>query len=78
MVTVAYVFLVAAVALQRMLEVRVSRMNEAELKERGGIEHAEAQMPVMVFIHTAWLVATLLEVMLLDRMFSRPIALIAP
>ena len=71
MVRVAYVVLVLAVAVQRMLEVRVSRMNEAELLARGGTEHAPEQMRVMVAIHTAWLVCALAEVLLLDRPFHR-------
>lgn len=69
MVTVAYVVLVLAVAVQRMLEVRVSRMNEAELRARGGTEHAPEQMKVMIAVHTAWLACALLEVLLLDRPF---------
>jgi methyltransferase len=77
MVTFAFVVLVLAVAIQRMLEVRVSRLNEAELKARGGIEDAREQMPVMVAVHTAWLVVTLLEVLLLDRPVHRGLMLIA-
>jgi methyltransferase len=74
MVTIAYVILVLAVAVQRMLEVRVSRLNEAELHARGGLEHAHAQMPFMVALHTAWLVAALAEVLLLDRPFLKVLA----
>jgi len=77
MVTAAYVFLVVAVVLQRLLEVRVSRMNEAELKARGAVEHAQAQMPVMVFVHGAWLTCTLLEVLLLDRPLVRGVTVVA-
>lgn len=69
MVTAAYVALVGAVAIQRMLEVRVSRLNEAELRARGGREHAPGQMPVMIALHTIWLVCALAEVLLLDRPF---------
>ena len=75
MVTTAYVILVLAVATQRMLEVRVSRLNEAELRARGGREHAHAQMPFMVALHGCWLVATVGEVVLLDRPFHRELAL---
>jgi len=74
MVTKAYFVLVVAVALQRMLEVRVSRLNEAELKARGALEHAQEQMPVMVAVHTAWLVCIFLEVGLLDRPFRGGLA----
>ncbi|MET0339873.1 MAG: isoprenylcysteine carboxylmethyltransferase family protein [Polyangiales bacterium] len=62
-------------AAQRMLEVRVSRMNEAELHARGGIEHAAEQMPIMVAVHSGWLIACLAEVWLFDRPFHRALAL---
>jgi methyltransferase len=75
MVTKAYFLLVIAVALQRMLEVRVSRLNEAELKDRGALEHAQAQMPVMVAVHSAWLVSIFIEVGLFDRAFRGGLAL---
>lgn len=77
MVTTAYVFLVIAVALQRLLETRISRDNERMLKARGAIEHAREQLPYMVALHTTWLVAALGEVLLFDRYVSRPIALLA-
>lgn len=77
MVTTAFFLLVCAVALQRVLEVRVSRLNEADLARRGGREHAAEQMPVMVAVHGAWLVCTWLEVWLLDRPFRRWLALFA-
>lgn len=75
MVITAYVILVLAVAAQRMLEVRVSRQNEAELRARGGVERAQAQMPFMVALHGGWLIATLTEVLLLERPFHRALAL---
>ena len=74
MVTTAYVILILAVAAQRMLEVRVSRLNEAELRARGGLEQAHAQMPFMVALHGAWLVATLAEVLLRERPFRLSLA----
>jgi len=77
MVTTAYYVLLIAVALQRVLEVRVSRLNEAELAQRGGVEHAQAQMPVMIAVHSAWLLCTLLEVWLLERPFRGLLALFA-
>jgi methyltransferase len=77
MVTTAFFLLLVAVALQRMLEVRVSRLNEADLKLRGGLEHAAGQMPVMVAVHTAWLVCTFLEVWLLQRPFRGGLGLFA-
>jgi methyltransferase len=67
MVTTSYVFLVLAVAVQRLLEMRLSRANELELKAQGGIEHAAEQMPYMKALHGAWLLSCLGEVWLFDR-----------
>lgn len=77
MVTAAFVVLVLAVAVQRMLEVRVSKLNEADLRARGGLEHARQQMPVMIAVHTCWLLATLFEGALLDRPVNRALTLLA-
>ena len=77
MVTTAYYVLLVAVALQRILEVAASRLNEAELKLRGGVEHAQAQMPMMIAVHTAWLISTPLEVWLLERPFRGLLAAFA-
>jgi len=57
------------VVLQRLWEVGLSRRHEARLKEEGAIEHAQAQMPWMIALHAGWLLASLLEVWLLDRRF---------
>jgi methyltransferase len=52
---------VALVALQRLLELRYSRGNERRLRARGAVEHGARHYPVMVGIHTLWLVSTLVE-----------------
>ncbi len=77
MVNGAYVFLVLAVAVQRGLEVRLSRMNESDLKARGGTEHAAEQLPFMFALHALWAISALLEVVLLQRPFHRWLALLA-
>jgi len=77
MVTTAYVFLIVAIVLQRLLELRVSRSNERELKARGGVEHAEEQLPYMVALHSAWLVSCLGEVLLFERSAPRALSLLA-
>lgn len=64
---VAFTVLVAAVALQRLWEVRRSARNERALLAAGGREHAPEQMPWMRALHAGWLVAMVLEVWLLDR-----------
>lgn len=72
---VAFSLLVLFVALERLLELRVSRRHERILRARGAVEHAERQMPWMVAIHTGWLVSMLLEVWLLSSPFRLPLAI---
>ncbi|QIN82618.1 hypothetical protein GBA63_08165 [Rubrobacter tropicus] len=55
------VIVVALVGLQRLLEVRYSRRNEARLRARGAVERGRAHYPAMVAIHALWLVSTLGE-----------------
>ncbi len=70
-----FVGLVFAVVLQRLFELRVSLRNEAALRARGAIEHAPQQMPWMIFVHTAWLFAMLMEVFVFQRPFVWALAL---
>lgn len=67
MVTAAYVVLVLAVAVQRLAEVQISRRHVAALKARGAVEHAAHQVPVMVAVHTLWLIACLAEPFIAKR-----------
>jgi len=71
----SYLFLLLAVIVQRLLEVRISRTNEAELRELGAREHAAEQMPIMIALHATWLVSCLLEVWLFHRPLTRWLAL---
>ncbi|KMO69166.1 isoprenylcysteine carboxyl methyltransferase family protein [Mycolicibacterium obuense] len=57
----AYTALIAAVALERIAELVVSQRNLAFSRERGGVEYGAGHYPVMVVLHTALLVACLLE-----------------
>ena len=52
---------VALVGLQRLLELRYSQRNESRLRARGAVERGAGHYPVMVAIHTLWLVSTLVE-----------------
>ena len=58
-----YVVLVAAVALERVAELVVSRRNAAWSLQRGGVEYGARHYPAMVVLHTALLAACLLEVL---------------
>lgn len=71
---IAFTSLVLAVAGQRLWEVRKSKRHERALKDRGAVEHAPEQMPVMKAVHGAWLASTLAEVWLADRPFRPGLA----
>lgn len=64
-----YVVLVAAVAVERLVELVVARRNLAWSRDRGGIEFGAGLYPAMVALHTALLVGCLAEVFLLHRPF---------
>ncbi len=74
---VLFTALCAAVALQRLAEVRTSRRNEAILRARGAREHARGQMPWMIALHAGWLLAAPIEVWVADRPFVLLAALVA-
>ena len=64
-----FLLLVALVALERLLELVVSRRHERALRARGAIEHGAGHYPAMVAVHAALLLAAPAEVLLLDRPF---------
>lgn len=64
-----YVVFMGATALERLVEVVVSKRNAAWSFARGGTEHGKGHFPAMVLLHTAFLFACPAEVWLLDRPF---------
>jgi methyltransferase len=72
---VAFSLLIAAVALQRLWELALSRRHLRALLARGAREVGASHYPWMVALHTAFLVACLAEVWLLGRPFRLPLAL---
>jgi methyltransferase len=52
---------VMLVGVQRLLELALSRRNERRLRARGAVERGSIHYPVIVAIHTLWLVSTLVE-----------------
>jgi methyltransferase len=52
---------VVLVALQRLLELRHSRRNEARLRARGAVERGRGHYPAMVAVHALWLASMLAE-----------------
>jgi methyltransferase len=49
--------IIAAVAVQRLAEVAWAQANTARLKARGAVEVGAAHYPLIVVMHTAWLIA---------------------
>jgi methyltransferase len=52
---------VGLVALQRLLELRLSRRNERLLRARGAVERGQRHYPLIVALHSLWLLSTLVE-----------------
>jgi methyltransferase len=67
-----YTLLVAAVGVQRLLELRLARRHMRALLGRGAVEVAPGHYRAMVVLHGAFLACCVLEVWLLQRPF-RPV-----
>jgi methyltransferase len=59
---VLFTILIAAVGLERVAELVVSKRNAAWAAERGGVETGAGHYPFMVVLHTGFLVGALVEV----------------
>lgn len=70
----AFVALLAALGVQRLFELRLSRRNEAKLLRAGGREHAARHFQLMTIVHGSWFGAMLLEVFLLEARFEPSLA----
>lgn len=64
-----YSLLIAAVAVERLAELVVSKRNWAWSRARGGTEFGAGHYPVMVALHVALLVGCVVEPLLLHRPF---------
>jgi methyltransferase len=64
-----YLTLIAAVAVERLVELVVSKRNLAWSLARGGTEHGFGHYPAMVVLHVGLLAGCVLEPALLDRPF---------
>ena len=67
-----YVALVGFVALERLVEMWLSRRNAARVLARGGVEVGQGHYRVMVVLHTLFLLSCVFEVLWLARPF-RPL-----
>jgi methyltransferase len=65
---------VAALGVQRLFELRLSRRNEQRMRQRGGREHSPETYRWIVALHAAWFAAMLLEVFAGRRKFNPRLA----
>ena len=65
---------VAALGVQRLFELRLSRRNEWLIRQRGGREHAPETYRRIVALHAAWFASMLLEVFAGRRKFHPRLA----
>ena len=65
---------VAALGVQRLFELRLSRYNEQRMRRVGGREHAPFTYRRIVALHSAWFAAMLLEVFAGRREFHSRLA----
>ena len=72
-----FVGFVAALGLQRLFELRLSKRNERKMLQRGGREHAPETYRWIVTLHAAWFAAMLLEVFAVRREFRPRLAALA-
>lgn len=64
-----YLTLIAAVAVERLAELVVSKRNLAWSMARGGAEHGFGHYPAMVILHVGLLIGCVAEPLLLHRAF---------
>ena len=57
----ALLLFLAFVIVQRLLELRVARRNEAWARSKGAIEYGREHYPLFFVLHSGWLLGTLLE-----------------
>jgi methyltransferase len=76
--TLYFLLLVGAVAVERTLEMALSMRNARRALARGGVEAESRRFYLlMVIAHVVFLAAAPLEVLLLDRPFIPPVAIVA-
>mgnify|MGYP006426691749 CR=1 FL=1 len=66
--------LILLVALQRLGELVYARRNDRRLRAAGGVEHGARHYPLLVGLHTAWLVALVATVPAGAQILAVPLA----
>lgn len=72
-----FVGIILTVICQRLLELRISRNNEAYLLERGAKKHSDNLLGAIKVLQISWFMAAIAEVWYFDRPFSFPLAAVA-
>jgi methyltransferase len=65
----AYLLLILATGVERLVELVISTRNAKWSFERGGVEYGRGHFPWLVALHTGLLAGCVVEVVLLDRPF---------
>ncbi len=61
MSAVLLILSVAAISVQRVLELVLARRNERKARARGAVERGQGHYPVIVGLHSLWVASTLVE-----------------
>ena len=69
--------IVLAVICQRLIELRISKSNEADLLAQGAKKHSDNLLGAVKALQTSWFIAAIAEVWYFDRPFILPLAAIA-
>ena len=72
-----FLVFIAALAIQRLFELRLSRRNEKRIRRSGGREHAPETYRWIVALHSSWFAAMLLEVFTRRPKFHSRLAAVA-
>ncbi len=72
-----FIGIVAAIVLQRLFELGISKRNAAYLLAQGGREHNDNLLGVVKVLQVSWWIAAITEVWLLDRPFIPILAAVA-
>lgn len=65
-----FTILITFVIAQRLIELIIAKKNEAWILQEGGYEVGAAHYPLMVFMHSAFFITLLVEVILFERSIS--------
>jgi methyltransferase len=71
---IVYYAVLLAITFERLAEMVVSQRHAAALLRGGGVEYGQRHFPVMVALHTTWLVCCWVEPIALHRVFVPALA----